>query len=205
MMRPKNIILDLGGVLLNINYQITEKAFYDLGITNFKQLYAQHHTIKLFQDLETGNITEKKFYEQIRIIANQKDLTDENIEKAWNAMLLDFPVQRIEWLKEYKNKFNLFLFSNTNQIHYRAFSEKFIQASKGIPISDFFIKDYYSHKMGTRKPDDAGFLHILEEQQLKKDETLFIDDTVENIKTAEAIGLQTFLMTHPIKLEQLSF
>ena len=103
-MRPiKNIIFDLGGIFLNINFALTENAFVNLGIKNFNELFTQHHANALFEDFETGKISELEFYNLLRKEA-QINLTDKQIKTAWNALLGDFPIERLEWLEKIKKR-----------------------------------------------------------------------------------------------------
>ncbi|MBS1627627.1 MAG: HAD family phosphatase [Bacteroidetes bacterium] len=192
----KNIIFDLGGVFLNLNYQLTQDAFTQAGVKNFKELFTQHHSNKLFIDLETGKITEEVFYDRFRK-ETQTNLSDNTIKTAWNAMLLNFPTERIEWLEQINKKYNVFLFSNTNQIHYDAFMNIIKQTFGSLNFNGLFIKTYYSQQIGLRKPNKEAFEFILNDQNLTITETLFIDDTLENIKTANKIGLQTIHLVAP--------
>src|SRR5471030_2272045 len=113
----KNIIFDLGGVFLNIDFKITEQDFRDLGVTGFSDMFNQHHSNDLFEQLETGKITPEQFYEAFRK-ATGTQLTDEQIRNAWNALLLDFPTERLVWLDKIMKKYRVYLYSNTNLIHY---------------------------------------------------------------------------------------
>ncbi len=202
MQQIKNIIFDLGGIFLEIHYQLTREAFINLGIKNFDELFTQHHANDLFEDLETGKISANEFYSRFRKEANI-NLTDEQIKTAWNALLGHFPEERLEWLKKIKNKYNVYLFSNTNQIHYDAFM-KIYEASAGkADFNSHFIKAYYSQNMGLRKPYAQSFQYILNEQNLKVEETLFIDDTIKNIEAAHALGMQTIHLVAPKTLLDL--
>ena len=196
-MQPiKNIIFDLGGVFMNIDYSKTRDAFVHAGVLNFDELYSQHHVTPAFHDLETGKISDKEFYTAFKKAANIQ-LTDDTIKNAWNAMLLNFPAERLTWLKSIGTKYKIFLFSNTNQIHYDCFMDIFEQAFGERNLNNYFIKAYYSQNMGLRKPDSEAFQFILNEQHLNATETLFIDDTLKNIEGAKVVGLQTILLTAP--------
>ena len=203
MKQVKNIIFDLGGIFLNIDYLKTEQAFIDLGVANFRELYNQHFASTLFEDLETGKISAASFYENFRKLGSI-NLADEQIRHAWNAMLLDFPVDRLYWLETMKNKYKIFLFSNTNQIHYDCFIEiaNDVMGNKQ-NFNDYFIKAYYSHTLGLRKPYKESFIKILEEQNLVAAETLFIDDTLKNIEGAQLAGLQTIHLVPPAQVTEL--
>ncbi len=196
MQAIKNIIFDLGGIFLDINYQLTKEAFINLGIKNFDDLFTQHHANDLFEDLETGKISEIEFYDLLRKEANI-NLSNDQIKTAWNALLGSFPLKRLQWLEVIKQKYNIYLFSNTNQIHYDAFMKIYEAETGKRDFNQHFIKAYYSQNMGLRKPYPESFLYIINEQNLLPVETLFIDDTIKNIEGAKSIGLQTIHLVAP--------
>ena len=198
----KNIIFDLGGVFMNIDFSKTEDAFVQLGITHFSSMFTQHYANNLFELLETGKITPEEFYDAFRL-NTQSTLTNEEIRDAWNALLLDFPVERLDWLASINKKYKVYLFSNTNLIHYIAFSHIFNKTMGGGHFNDYFIKAYYSHELGLRKPYPDGYQYILQEQKLLPQETLFIDDTEKNIIGAQEVGLQTIHLLPPTTVLQL--
>ena len=191
----RHIILDLGGVVLNIDYAKTIDAFHRLGIDNAKELYTQQAQYPLFDLLETGKITPDEFYDEFRKLTG-KNLTDREIRDAWNAMLLDFPEKRLEMLRDLSKHYSLFLLSNTNIIHYEAYTAT-LKSQFGLhDLSDFFKKEYYSHEIGLRKPQPEVFRLVLNEQQLLPHETLFIDDSKQHIEGAKTIGLKTHLLSN---------
>jgi HAD superfamily hydrolase (TIGR01549 family) len=198
----KNIIFDLGGVLLTLDYKKTEAAFTKLGVTQFDQLYNQHKGTSLFNDLETGKISRHSFFDAITD-ATGISMTEEEITNAWNAMLGRFPEEWLTWLEGVSKRYNIYLYSNTNEIHYDAFIEIFQQQVGNKHFNDFFIKAYYSHTLGARKPDPESFLKIIQEQRLEPSETLFIDDTIGNIEGAKAAGLQTIHLKPPMTVLDL--
>lgn len=192
----KNIIFDLGGVILNINYQLTNDAFTSLGVANFKELYNQFHGSNLFNNLETGHVTIEAFLAEMKKHVPE-NVTAEQITAAWNAMLLDFPLQRLQLLQQLRQHYGLYLLSNTNAIHLVAF-QKILMDSRGIPsLGTFFDKAYYSHEMGYRKPDKESYQMVLDENGLKAEETLFVDDLLQNIEGAKAVGLRTIHLEAP--------
>lgn len=202
MQNIKNIIFDLGGVFMTVHYQNTQKAFEDLGVAHFKELFTQHYSSDIFEKLEKGTISELDFYEAFRKEINVS-FTDAQIKTAWNAMLGTFPKERLAWLSEIKNKYNIYLFSNTNQIHYDAFMERFEHETGKNNLNDYFIKAYYSHELGLRKPHPESYLKIIEEQKLIAAETLFIDDTFSNIEGAKEAGLQAVHLPPPMTVFDL--
>ena len=202
----KNIIFDLGGVIINLNYQLTRKAFEILGVANFNDLYTQHHANPLFEQLEVGAIEPEAFYEALRQ-ATGLTLTNSQIETAWNAMLLDFPVERLLWLDQIKNKYNIYLFSNTNTIHYKAFTTIYAQTAPLVGLNPnfnhFFKTAYYSHTLKQRKPAVAAFEAVLQDAKLDPAQTLFIDDTISNIEGAQKAGLQTLFLSGSLTVQDV--
>jgi putative hydrolase of the HAD superfamily len=165
MQSVKNIIFDLGGVILNLDFKKTELAFAALGIGNFNEYYTLQTVTPIFEKLEIGEITPETFYDEFRKLV-RLPLTDEQISTAWNALLIDFPPERINWLKEIKNRYNIYLLSNTNEIHYNSFSKTFKEQINSGSLDELFIKTYYSHQMGLRKPSKEIFEAILREEGL---------------------------------------
>jgi putative hydrolase of the HAD superfamily len=198
----KNIIFDLGGVFLNIDFAITESAFKELGVNGFQNMFTQHHANDLFIQLETGAITELEFYDAFRASSGVL-LSNEQIKTAWNALLLDFRLPTLAWLETIKGKYRIFLFSNTNQIHHNAFHASYQEQTGRDNFDGFFIKAYYSQHMGMRKPDIAPFQHILLEQGLEASETLFIDDTIKNVLAAREAGMLSHHLVWPQTLPEL--
>jgi FMN phosphatase YigB (HAD superfamily) len=202
----KSIIFDLGGVLINLDYQLTRKAFENLAIANFNDLYTQHHANPLFEQLEVGAIEPDNFYNKLRETTGLT-LTNGQIETAWNAMLLDFPAERLAWLDQIKNKYNIYLFSNTNAIHYKAFTSIYAQTAPLIGLNTdfnhFFKTAYYSHTLGQRKPELAAFEAVLAKSGLDAAQTLFIDDTISNIEGAQKAGLRTIFLSGGLNVQDV--
>ena len=188
MKNVKTIIFDLGGVLLNINYQKTIEKFQELGIKNAQKLYSQKKQDDLFNRFETGKINEFEFLSTLKKETRSANLED--IKRAWNAMLLDFPKKRIELLEVLNKKYCLFLLSNTNATHIHEFKKK-IGIELYAKFSNLFKKVYYSHEIGMRKPNQEIFQLILNENKLNPKKVLFIDDSIQHIKGAEKLGITT--------------
>lgn len=186
----KNIIFDLGGVILNIDYQLTSKAFKDLGIQNFDELYSQARQNNLFDDLETGKISAENFRNEIRKMSGL-NIDDDKLNNAWNAMLLDLPKERVDLLFELSKKHRIFLLSNTNIIHFENFRASIFEKFKEDVFPKIFEKVYYSFEIGFRKPDENCFQFVLNDAQILPNETLFIDDSIQHIKSANQLGIQT--------------
>jgi len=189
----KNIIFDLGGVILNINYNKTSEAFKELGLNNFDELYSQAQQSHLFDHLERGLISNKSFRDEIRRLS-QLNLSDVQIDKAWNAMLLDLPKERIDILLEAKKNYRTFLLSNTNDIHLKAYTENLYNQHSIKSLSELFEEEFFSHKIQLRKPDVEAFRYVIEKMELIPEETLFIDDSAQHLVGAKKAGLNTYFM-----------
>ena len=186
----ENIIFDFGGVILNIDYQLTIDAFKEIGMDNFEKSYSQATQIHLFDNLEIGNISPDEFRNGIRKVS-QKDLNDEKIDYAWNKIILDLPEKRIRLLTALKNKYNIFLLSNTNRIHYDLYIKQ-LQKFGYNNFDDIFKKAYFSFEIGLRKPDLEIFEYIINKENLNPDKTVFIDDSIQHIEAAVQLGIQTY-------------
>lgn len=186
----KNIIFDLGGVIINLDNQLTEDAFIALGAKPIKEYFGHGHAASFFKDYEVGGLTSQEFVDRIRDLTGLT-ASDEEIIRAWNALLLDFPTERIQLLKELGKTYRIFLFSNTNELHMQHLNKIYGNTFPGDEtLDDHFEKSYYSHTMKMRKPDTASFQYILNENQLKGEETLFVDDALINVEGAEKAGLK---------------
>lgn len=201
MQNIKNIIFDLGGVILNIDLKKTELAFAALGIGNFNQYYTLQTASPLFENLEKGKIAPETFYDEFRQLI-QMPLSNEEIQHAWNALLLEFTPERIDLIKQLKQHYNLYLLSNTNQIHYNYFAKAYTQQVGGA-FDELFIKAYYSFQLGLRKPGKEIYEKVLQNENLVAAETVFIDDSEANIEGAKLTGMQAIHVPHPTTILDL--
>lgn len=204
-MALKNIILDLGGVLLNIDYSITEKAFKDLGYENFEAMYSQFTADELFSKLEKGQVSPEAFLQQMETAGKGK-ISKEQITHAWNKMLLTWREESLAFLQQLSLKYKLYLLSNTNAIHLKAFNEILEkQTGRSEGIDDLFTKAYYSHQVNYRKPNEDIFVFLAKDARIMPEETLFIDDSSNNIETAKRLGFKTHLLVPGEKVEELDY
>jgi glucose-1-phosphatase len=188
-MMIRNIIFDLGGVLLNIDYQKTIDSFKKLGLKNFDEMYSQASQFNLFDDLEVGRIGEEKFVKAIKKKL-PTEIEEQDILKAWNAMLLDFPIERFEMLKKVSKNYKIYLLSNTNIIHLKEYI-KYLDNHFGYEnFKNCFKKVWLSHEVNMRKPHPETFLKLLATEQLFVEETLFIDDSIQHVEGAKEAGLK---------------
>jgi HAD superfamily hydrolase (TIGR01509 family) len=190
MTNIKNIVFDLGGVIMNLDVPKTIKAFKELGINNIVNNTGHAYQHPFFYELEVGKISEDEFLESLFNLSDQEP-TNQQITAAWNTMILDMPKERVDFLHNLKTKYNLFLLSNTNSIHQKKYLDDFKEDYK-TSFNKIFNKAYYSHEIGIRKPDAAVFNFILNDSNLKAEETLFVDDALSNIEAAQNVDIQTY-------------
>lgn len=190
-MTIKNIIFDLGGVILNIDFKLMHRAFERLGVKDIAVVYTQTRQDKIIDHFETGKITPDEFRQSMKTAFNLA-ISDEEFDAAWNAMLLDLPKQKADFIQELREKHHLkiFLLSNTNAIHNAKIKKEHDQLFKKC-----FHKEYYSHVVGKNKPNQDIFLTVLNENNLLAEETLFLDDTLQHVEAARKLGLYAELIT----------
>jgi len=186
----KNVIFDLGGVILNIDNKRTEAAFTALGAKNFQQHFGHGFADSFFREYELGKISNREFIDNLKKMIDHQ-LPDEDIVKAWDALLLDFPPERIRLLTELGAQYRLFLFSNTNALHLEALRKIYEETFGQYDFDQLFERAYYSHILHMRKPDEKSYQHIIEQNELDPASTLFVDDALINIEGANAVGLQS--------------
>lgn len=188
--QSKNIralVLDFGGVIYEISHQIQKETFARLGIGNFDELYSQARQSPLFADFERGRVTNDEFREAVRSFIGDR-VGREEIEEAWNSILVGFPEENVRFLEALKNHYDLYLLSNTNAIHYDVYTEEFIRKF-GYDFNSLFRKTFWSFRVGMRKPDAEIYRHVISESGGDKASMLFIDDTEANVAASVKSGL----------------
>ena len=191
----RHIIFDLGGVIIDLDTSKTVRGMAQWMEIGEEEALKVFHEDDRFKQYEKGEISDAEFRDFIRGLA-PNSLTDEAIDDVWNAMLLDIPGERIRLLQALKPHYSLYLLSNTNAIHLEDVVLKLGQ--QGISsFKELFDAEYYSHLVGMRKPDAEIYQHVLEDQGLAAQKTIFFDDNPDNIKSARSLGIQTFHVLHP--------
>lgn len=189
----KNILFDLGGVLLNIDYLKTVNAFRKLGLDNPERAFTKEIQAEIFQRFECGQLSDYEFISALK--QNIPGASELDITKAWNALLGDFPSYRYEMLTQLKDRYRLGVLSNTNSIHERAFM-KIIDNSVGWKnFKELFVGIGYSHILGERKPNAEAFIKCMKNLDFNPKHTLFIDDTEEHVLGARKAGLNAIHLT----------
>lgn len=194
MQNIQNIIFDYGNVIFEIDFSRAQQAFTELGVPRVSELYGHREQNPIFDDFDRGTITAAEFREAVRKLSNRPNLSDAQIDQAWNALLIGVPDGNHELLLDVKNRYQTFLLSNNNEIHYQWILDYLQREHQLEDNSVFFQTAYYSHLMGMRKPDREIFDFVLQKENLKPEETLFIDDSPQHIATAKSLGIQTRLV-----------
>jgi HAD superfamily hydrolase (TIGR01509 family) len=185
------IIFDFGAVIIDIDYHKTRDAFENQGIKNFDELFSKARQNSLFDNLEKGLISEAQFRDELRALSGI-NLSDDTIDECWNSMLLQMPSKRVDMLKKLQLHKPLYLLSNTNIIHEKAFSAAIEDEYGWNTFKSIFQKVYFSHEINLRKPDLEIFEKVLSDNNLNPSTTLFIDDSPQHIEGARKAGIHAF-------------
>ena len=183
----KNIVFDLGGVLIDLDFKSAINGLQKAGFTNVKEQLQAFDREGIFQKFELGEISADEFRASIRENSNVS-LTDEEVDSLWNLMLLEIPREKLELILDLRSKYMVYLLSNTNSIHWEHVCKNAFNY-RGFRAKDYFEEIFLSYEMHLAKPDKAIFEKMLQEANLLAEETLFIDDSEANCKAAEAIGI----------------
>ncbi len=185
----RNILFDLGGVLLDLDFDAPFQAFglfnRNPDMLDVRQLIS----LPIFTDFETGVVSPDVFRATIRNWLHNPTVTDKEIDQAWCSMLLKVPAVKVELLQKLSLRFNLYLYSNTNAIHIDYFKKVFLKQYQ-IEWESLFTECFYSHIVNDRKPLVSGFEKVLKFAGIEAEETLFVDDLHVNIKAAESTGMK---------------
>lgn len=195
----KNIIFDWGGVLIDVTMDKFMAECNAAGISFRENEITGTHKAGFFLEYELGKISDDELRNELRHRAG-RDITDSELDRIWNTMIEKVPEEKLELLYELRNKYNLYILSNTNGIHWDNVAPEVFRY-KGLGINDFFKKVFLSHKMHLAKPDREIYIKALAEAGIKAEETLFIDDSPINCNAAQTVGINA---VHYIPGEDLS-
>lgn len=206
MAKIKNLIFDIGDVIIDIDYPTTiaefQKLMSDDKTVDFSNIVSYNKQNKIFDLFETGKLSAPQFREELRKFL-KKDASDEEINRAWNSILIAYPQQKFDLLKELQTRYSVFALSNINEIHVDALN---LAAKEKLAVnlfSDFFHRAYYSNEVGFRKPEKEIYELILTKENLIAEETFFVDDKIENIEAAKQFGIQAYQLKDRNKLHDL--
>ena len=183
----KNIVFDLGGVLVDLDFKSAINGLQKAGFSNVKEQLQAFDREGIFQKFELGEMTAEEFRSAIRENSTVT-LTDEEVDALWNLMLLEIPREKLELILDLRGKYMVYLLSNTNSIHWDYVCKNAFNY-RGFRVNDYFEKTFLSFEMHLAKPDKAIFEKMLEDANLLAEETLFIDDSEANCKAAAEVGI----------------
>ena len=183
----KNIVFDLGGVLVDLDFKAAINGLRQAGFANVKEQLMAFDQGGIFQKFELGEMTADEFRTAIRENSTVT-LTDEEIDALWNAMLLEIPREKLELILDLRGKYMVYLLSNTNSIHWDYVCKNAFNY-RGFRVNDYFEETFLSYEMHLAKPNKAIFEKVLHDANLLPEETLFIDDSEANCKAAEEVGI----------------
>lgn len=186
----KNLIIDFGGVLIDLDRPRCVQNFKGLGLPDVEAALDLYHQQDFFQKYEKGLITSAEFREEIRGRIG-RPVTDAQIDDAWNSFLVGIPTFKLDLLLELRKEYVVYLLSNTNKIHWQ-WSCRHAFPYKGFRVEDYFEHIYLSYEMKMAKPDAGIFQKVMDDTGILPQETLFIDDSEANCRTAEALGISTY-------------
>ena len=193
----KNVVFDLGGVIIDLAVENTINEFSRLTGRTSSQIWEAYRAHDEFIQYEKGMISDEEFRQALCRIFSIKAST-EDLDQSWNAMLVGLPKHKLDLLERLKSKFKVTVLSNTNNIHLQHVDTVLLPGIREHrPLNHFFHHHYYSHLVQKRKPEPEIFQQVLEENKFSPTETLFLDDNKENITAAETLGIQTQLIQHP--------
>ena len=183
----RNIVFDLGGVLVDLDFKAAINGLQEAGFANVKEQLLAFDRGGIFQKFEVGEITADEFRTAIRENSTVT-LTDEEVDALWNAMLLEIPREKLELILHLRGKYMVYLLSNTNSIHWDYVCKNAFNY-RGFRVEDYFEETFLSYEMHLAKPDKAIFEKVLSDANLLAEETLFIDDSEANCKAAQEVGI----------------
>ena len=183
----RNIVFDLGGVLVDLDFKAAINGLQKAGFANVKEQLQAFDREGIFQKFELGEMTADEFRTAIRENSTV-ELTDEEVDALWNAMLLEVPREKLELILHLRGKYMVYLLSNTNSIHWDYVCKNAFNY-RGFRVEDYFEETFLSYEMHLAKPDKAIFEKVLSDANLLAEETLFIDDSEANCKAAQEVGI----------------
>ncbi|MDR3260562.1 MAG: HAD family phosphatase [Tannerella sp.] len=187
----KNIVFDMGGVLVDVHREEAVRQFRAIGVADADRLIDSSHHSGIFLDIESGAIDAETF---CRLLCEHagKNIPREAIEHAWKSIISKPPAYKLDYLLELRKQYKLYLLSNNNPILIDwARTSDFSPA--GHPVTFYFDKLYISYEMKCVKPDRAIFEAMIRDSGILPSESLFIEDGLHNIRTAKEVGFRTYL------------
>lgn len=187
----KNLFIDFGGVLVDLDRTRCLNAFSQIGVTCMDEMLNPYYQRGILMRLEKGEISPSLFHDEFRALTG-KQITDQQIDDAWNSFLLTIPSYKLDLILALRKQYNVYLLSNTNAIHWEHSCQNLF-AYKGYQVTDFFDKIYLSYELHELKPSKEIFEAVIHDSGVNPTETLFIDDAEANCKMAQMLGIKTYM------------
>jgi len=187
----KNIVFDLGGVIMTIDQNEALRRFKELGLADAERHLDPYTQTGIFGDVEEGKITAEQFRVELGKLIG-RELTFDECKHAWLGYRKEVPQRNLDLLKKLrKDGYRLILLSNTNPFMMDwGLSNEF--DGNGLSLKDYFDSLYLSFRIGVMKPNPAFFKHVLENEKINPAESIFVDDGKRNVEAASALGFNTF-------------
>lgn len=202
-MKPyKNLVFDIGNVIVDIDFDVIVAEFQKLSVVDFKEILSYSKQNPIFDWMDIGKISAAQFRQELRKVL-KPGVTDDEINKAWNSILINYPEQKFRLLRELKMHYKTFALSNINELHVAAINKAAQTKFGEKEFGNFFHRAYYSNEIGHRKPDKEIYEFIAAREKLVPAETFFVDDKEENIETARSLGWQAYHLRDRDKLHEL--
>lgn len=195
----KNIVFDLGDVIINIDPPRTYQAFADLKGISLEKAYEIVDGNAFFDKYDKGYFSDQEFVQYVKEKLEISN-SDQEIIAAWNALLLDMPKERIERIQELNKNYTIYLLSNTCSLHIKEVNKIMYKSSGVENLKDLFKTAYFSFDLGLRKPDKTIYTTVLDDAKIKAEETLFLDDNLQNIESAQSLGIHCIHVQKPITM-----
>ncbi|MDE6397077.1 MAG: HAD family phosphatase [Muribaculaceae bacterium] len=189
--KVKNLLFDLGGVIMNIEKDRCVEAFRQIGLENPDRFFGEYGQGGCFGQLESGQISADEWRRQVRDLIGRDDVTDSDIDNAFMAFLIGIPRKRLEDLLELKKSFGIYLLSNTNPVMWNAFIAEQFRQIPGLDITDYFDGIVTSFEAKSLKPSPEIFEYTARTLSIDPAETVFFDDSAENCRSAASLGWGT--------------
>jgi len=188
----KNIVFDLGGVIITLDRGEAVKRFCNAGLEDAEELLSAYHQKGIFLDLEEGKLSQDEFYEAVRKQAG-RFVSKETIDAGWMGFMKEVPGYKMVMLEELRRKgYRLYLLSNTNPV-IMDWASTTAFSPQGKSIYEYFDKLYLSYQIGYTKPGPEIFQFMFDDSGMIPSESLFIDDGKANVEMGEQLGMKTYL------------
>lgn len=191
----RNLVFDFGCVIVDLDRQRCIDSLQRIGAGEIAHYVDECKQIDMFLDLELGKISTQEFCDEIRRQAPACNASDAEIARAWGDLLTGIPVERLRRIERLHGKYNVYLLSNSNPVHWGKAEDEFFPKAGHAP-EHYFDKMFISYRMGMVKPDPRIFSALIEQTGMVPAETLFIDDSAANCAAARAQGIKALHVTH---------